>query len=368
VPTYVLEGGSSATLPAKPLTIRVQGKRQAEVRLEALQDGVPVPDAISRPGMLLLPRVPAPVEIRVVPTRERTFGSGTVVALSAALEARADPDPERALMSGVDLSGLSQRALLRVEPRGSELKLTALGVVADTPLPALAARARDMARELLGMERVPSGAASPLEVLVDASASIRALALDGAVGAALEVVAGVSRVTSGDEPLTVAVATERATAVTADSIVDLPRAVHEAVLATPLATGFRSRGVAPLAGRDSTSGPENTTARCVVTDGVPADLPPSAPGSRLALVVICTPNAREVLAARAPDTTAWIPVADWDNVPAYEALMADDRALRDAVTGMLRALLPADSPLQSRLSPTVGGIDDDMTNLRMRLP
>ena len=366
MPTYVLEGGSSATLPAKPLTIRVQGQRQPEIRLEAVLDGEPDPNVISRPGMLLLPRVTAPVEIRVLPARGRTFGSGTVITVSAALEDRSDPDPERAVMSGVDLSGLSRRALLRVEPVDTGLQLTALGMIADTPLPALAARARDLGRELLGMERVPDALLSPLEVLVDASASLRGLALDGAVGAALEVVLGVSRVTAGEAPLSVAVGTDRTATVTADSAVDLPRAVHEAVLATPPATGFRSRGALPREAYEQ----HGTTgaARCVVTDGVPADLPPTGPGSGQALVLLATPSARGVLASRAPDTTAWIPLADWGEAPTYERLLSDDGALREAVTGMLRALLPADSPLQSRLSPRVGGIDDDMTNLRMRLP
>lgn len=358
MPTYVLEGGSSATLPAKPLTIRVQGQRQAEVRIEARHDGVPDPTAISRPGMLVLPRVAAPVEIRVVPTSERTFGSGTVVALSAATELRGETDPERALMNGVDLSGLAQRELLRVEPMGAELKLTALGVVEDAPLPPLAARARDVARELLGMERVPSTVARPLEVIVDASASMRALALEGAVGAALELVAGVSRVTAADDPLTVAVATDRPTPVTADSLVELPRAVHEAVLDTPLATGFRSRSSLQVVahGSPNAAGPPDTqVARCVVSDGVPADLVPVDSELRQALVVICTASARDVLTARAPHTTAWVPMADWGGVPAYQFLMENDAALRAAVTEILRSLLPADLALQSRLGDTPGG-------------
>lgn len=364
MPTYVLEGGSSATLPAKPLTLRVQGQRQADVRLEARRGGVPDPTAITpMPGMLVLPRVSAPVEIRVLPARERTFGSGTVIALSAAIELRGDTDPERALMSGVDLSGLAQRELLLVEPVGGEVRLTALGVVADTPLPPLAARARDQARELLGMERLPSGMAMPLEVVVDASASMQALAWDGSVGAAMELILGVSRVTCGDESLTVEVATDRAVRVTAAAEAELPRAVHEAVLGVPLATGFRSRG----SGQRSFAG-GTPAARCVVSDGVPADLGEAEADRGLGLVVICTPSAREVLAARAPQTTAWVPVADRGTVSAYELLMDDEVALREAVSGMLRAVLPADSPLQSQLGNTVGGIDDDMTSLRIRLP
>ncbi|MDO5498552.1 MAG: hypothetical protein Q4F67_02605, partial [Propionibacteriaceae bacterium] len=161
MPTYVLEGGSSATLPAKPLTLRLQGPGHGEIRLEARQDGVSDASALApMPGMLVLPRVSGRIEVRALPLRDRTFPSGTVVSLSATIERHGDDDPERAIMQGIDLSGLAQRELLLVEPAGADLRLTALGVVVDVPLPPLAAKARDLARELLGVEHVGSGESS----------------------------------------------------------------------------------------------------------------------------------------------------------------------------------------------------------------
>lgn len=340
MPTYVLEGGSSATLPAKPITLRVQGRGQGDIRLEARRDGAPDPTAMSpMPEMLVLPRVTAPVEIRVIPTRERTFPSSTVIALSAAVEVHGDPDPERAVMQGVDLSGLAERELLRIEPLGGAVRLTALGVVVDAPLPPLAARARDLARELLGVERVPAGDASALTIRVDASASMRPLIADGSVGAALEVLVGVSRVTSADSEVSAEIASTGPRAVRAESVAALPHAVHHALGELPLLTGFRS------AGHDRTDGAGRTTL-CVVSDGVPADLPTDRP---TALAVIASPSAREVLAARAPAATGWIPVADWGAQSAYTILSDDEPTLRDAVRDLLRAILPADSALQSRL-------------------
>lgn len=352
MPTYVLEGGSSALLPAKPLTLRIQGAGQGEVRLEALRNGAPDPHAITpMTGMLVLPRVTEPIEVRVVPVRESTFPSGTVVALSAAIELHGDLDPERAVMQGIDLSGLARRELLRVESAGDQLKLTAMGVIVDSPLPPLAARARDVARELLGVERVPAAEAIGLRMRVDASASMRPLVTEGAVGAALEVLVGVSRVTSHDHPVSAELGTDRAAVVTSDSVGDLPRAVHEALGQLPLRTGFRSRG----------SGNQGAqTALCVVSDGVPADLG----GDRTALVVLVTPSAEAVLAPRAPRTTAWLPLPEWGATSTYQQLMEGEDALRRAVAAVLQSVLPPDSTLQKQLAGAGVPLDAEATQIR----
>lgn len=357
MPTYVLEGGSSVHLPAKPLTLRVQGAGQGEIRLEAWRDGAVDPTAIKPMlGMLVLPRVTGPTEVRVVPARERTFPSGTVVALSAAIELHGDVDPERAVMHGVDLSGLAQRELLRVEPAGAELRLTALGVVVDTPLPPLATRARDLAREILGVERVPLGEATALQISVDASASMRPLIAEGSIGAAMEVILGVSRVTSSDQAVAVRIGAEQAKDISAESIAQLPRAVHDALLETPLLTGFRC-GVAPggsaAVGSDvaGTASPGARTTLCVVSDGVPADLP-AADG--VALVAVVAESSRQVLRAGAPTATAWVPVGEWGTRSAYDLLMANEPALRDTVRQLLRALLPGTSSLADRLESKDG--------------
>ena len=352
MPTYVLEGGSSVTLPAKPLTLRVQGGGAAEIRLEAWRDGHLDDTALSpMPGMLVLPRVTAGVEIRVVPLRQRTFASATVIALAATIEVHGDPDPERAVMQGVDLSGLAQRDLLNITPDPTGLRLTALGVVVDVPLPPLAARARDIARELLGTERVDADDARALLLRVDASASMRPHVLDGSVGAALEVLIGVTRVTSADEPVTAEVGVLAPQAVPADTVADVPRAVHETIVGLPLLTGFRS--ATPL------SGHQRGALLCVLSDGVPADLPSDSPA---ALVVIATPSAREVLTSRAPDATGWIPVGATQS--AYAILTENEPALRETVWGILRALLPAQSRLAPRLADGAQAVDVTMVRAR----
>lgn len=354
MPTYVLEGGSSALLPAKPLTLRVQGAGQGDVRLEALRNGAPDPHAISpMAGMLVLPRVTEPVEVRVVPAREANFPSGTVVALSAAIELHGDLDPERAVMQGIDLSGLARRELVRVESAGDQLKLTAMGVIVDSPLPPLAARARDVARELLGVERVPAADATGLRIRVDGSASMRPLLAEGAVGAAVEVLVGVSRVTSAELPVTAELGTDRAIPVSADSVGELPLAVHEALGRLPLRTGFGSR--------DAPGGEGAPTTLCVVSDGVPADLPSER---RTALVVLATPSAESVLAPRAPRATAWVPVPEWGSTSTYQHLMEGDGVLRRVVAALLQAILPADSALQEQLGRAGVRLDVDVTQIR----
>ena len=357
MPTYVLEGGSGATLPAKPLVLRVQGPGESEARLEARQDVTPDPTAMSpQPGVLVLPRVTGPVDVRVIPAGGRPFPSGTVIALSAAIEQHGDPDPERAVMLGVDLSGLTGRELLRIEPRDGQVRLTALGVVVDSPLPALAAKARDIARELLGVEWVPDSDASALVIRVDGSASMRSLVADGSVGAALEVLAGISRVTSADLPVTAEAGSPNPTVVQADSVGALPLEVHQALSALPLLTGFRSAGRVGGAGR---------TSLCVGSDSVPADLPVDVP---VALAVIASPQAREVIAPRAPAGTGWIPVGERGERSAYAWLSEDQLALREAVRGLLRAIIPPGSGLRPQLDESGNDIDGgaDQTLLRAR--
>ncbi|OYO18095.1 hypothetical protein CGZ93_16195 [Enemella dayhoffiae] len=362
MPTYVLEGGGSARLPAKPLTLRLQTPGSTPVRLLGFRDGQPDHSAITpMPGMLVLPRVDGPIEVRAVPDSGRTFGSGTVASLSAAIELHGDPDPERAVIPSVDLSGLAQRDLVRVERVGNELVLTAMGVVHDTPLPPLAARARDLAREILGLERIPDDQARALQVVVDGSASMRPLVGEGSVAAVVEVLVGLSRVTAGERELTAQVASDRARPVQVGSVEELPRAVHDLLTDGPMATGFRI----PAAD----SGAE--VARCVVSDGVPAgfgvpDRNAEGEGAEPMLVLLAARSAREVLAARAPRGTAFVEVGDWGAASAYDQLLADERMLRELVSQLLAGLLPENSSFRARVSGVAPEADADMTVLRAR--
>ncbi|WP_026927062.1 hypothetical protein [Granulicoccus phenolivorans] len=350
MPTYVLEGGSTVTLPGKPLTLRIQGNGGTRARLVALRGGAPDHTAITPgPGMLVLPRVGEPVIVRAVPETGANFGSRAVVSLSAGIELHGDTDPERAVLSGVDLSGLAQRDLVEVARTGDRLTVTALGVIVDTPLPPLASRARDLAREILGAERVPTAEATELQLVFDASASMRQFAADGSIAAAAEVYAGISRVTSADAGLQVVIAAAQWHPLPEVAAEKLAPTVLEAITAHPIATGFRARGEVP------STRPQ--TVRCLISDGVPADMPIDedlTDGHRIQVAVLAAPPAWEVMRHRCPGPAVLFPTAEWGPSELYQHLMSDDRALRTVVTELLRGILPLDSALQQRLGTPTG--------------
>lgn len=336
MPTYVLEGGGRAKLPAKPLTLRVQAPEGTPPELAAFVGGQPDHRAITpMPGMLVLPRVESDTVVRVLPGTGDTFGSASVLSLSAAIEIHGDSDPERAVMSSIDVSGLSGRDLVTVRPAGSELEVVAMGLVADAPLPELAGRARDAARELLGTERVPDDLTVGLDLVVDTSASMRPHVLDGSVAAVVEVVAGVSRVVCGEHELTATLSSARAQRLPATAPDALPKTVHDALVAAPMTTGFRSRS------GDSPSG----SIACVVSDAIPADLP--AEGAHL--LALLPDSTAAVLAPRMPRPSTVVPVSEWGSESAYGLLTSDPQMLRRVVSTLLAGLLPADSELQRRL-------------------
>lgn len=336
MPTYVLEGGGRAKLPAKPLTLRVQAPEGTPPRLAAFIDGLPDHRAITpMPGMLVLPRVDSDTVVRVLPGTGDTFGSASVLALSAAIEIHGDSDPERAVMSSIDVSGLSGRDLVTVRPAGSELEVVAMGLVADAPLPELASKARDAARELLSTERVSGDLTVGLDLIVDTSASMRPHVLDGSVAAVVEVISGVSRVVCGEHELTAALSSARTHRLPATTPDALPKAVHDALISAPMTTGFRSQLENSPAG----------SIACIVSDAIPADLPTEG----VHLLALLPDSAAAVLAPRLPKPSTVVPVSEWGSESAYGLLNDDPQALRRVVSTLLAGLLPADSALQQQL-------------------
>lgn len=336
MPTYVLEGGGRAKLPAKPLTLRVQAPEGAPPKLAAFIGGQPDHRAITpMPGMLVLPRVEQETVVRVLPSSGETFGSASVLALSAAIEIHGDADPERAVMSSIDVSGLSGRDLVTVRAAGSEIEVEAMGLLADAPLPELAGRARDAARELLGVERVSGDQSVGMDLVVDASASMRLHVLDGSAAAVMEVIVGVSRVISGDREPKVTLSSARARQLPSIAPEALPQAVHDALVETRMTTGFRS----------SVDNPDADSITCVVADAIPADLPTE----RTHLVALLPDSTAQVLAPRLPRSSTVVPVSEWGAESAYGLLSGDPQLLRRVVASLLAGLLPGDSPLQQRL-------------------
>ncbi|MGJ3509666.1 hypothetical protein [Enemella sp. A6] len=242
MPTYVLEGGAHAMLPAQPLTVRIRG---AQVQARARRaDGSDAPGVLNPGGgILVIPTLTDEVVVRAEPGSGQ-FSPGSVLDISVAPESRAEIDPDQATVSGVDVSGLSGRDLLRLEPHSGRVRVTALGIRVDTPLPPLAAAVRDAARRLLRVEAVADHEAVGLQVVVDASASTRALAEAGDLTAAMEVLLGLSRVISGDREFTAIVGTTGHTPATGEAVT-LPGTVTDLVAGAALRTGFRPPASAP---------------------------------------------------------------------------------------------------------------------------
>lgn len=244
MPTYVLEGGAHAMLPAQPLTVRIRG---AQVQARARRTDGSDAAGVLNPGggILVVPSLTDGIVVRVEPAAGADqFAPGSVLDISVAPESRAEIDPDQATVSGVDVSGLSGRDLLRMEPEGGRVRVTALGIRVDTPLPPLAAAVRDAARRLLRVEAVSDREAVGLQVVVDASASTRALAESGDVTAAMEVLLGLSRVISGDREFTALVGTTGHTPAPGEAVT-LPGTVTDLIVDGALRTGFRPPAGAP---------------------------------------------------------------------------------------------------------------------------
>lgn len=333
MPTYVLEGGSSITLPTKPVSIRLQSSRAGAVRLEALGADGPVRSIAPAPGMLVVPQVPGPVTVRAVPVDGGRFPSGSVLNLTVGYESRQDLDPDRGVLNGLDVSGLRHRDVVMLEPTGGRITVTVLGpAAAEEPLTPGAELARDAAREVLGTDQLPGRSAVTAVVAVDVSASMRSLHADGTVGQVLDILAGVHRVVgqparhslrgclvAGQARWLPPAPPERFAQETAEAARDLP-----------LSTGFRS--AAALESPPSETPTDSAVLHWLVTDGAPADI--AALQGRTDVHVVClVPNsAREIpMGQGLPVTVVGLPDTPGQTV----ALGQDAAAVREIVRSLV---------------------------------
>ncbi|MFX4272131.1 hypothetical protein ACQBAR_15105 [Propionibacteriaceae bacterium Y1685] len=338
MPTYVLEGGKSITLPAKPVTVRLHSQGDG-VRLQALVDGSPIQAITPMPGHLVVPRVDAPTVVRVSPSSGQRFGGGAVLNLMVGHDARAELDPDRGVLNNLDVSGLTQRDILLLEPEGAgeqvKIKVTVLGpAAAEAPLPPGAAVARDAARELLGTDHIVGPRAMNAVVAIDASTSMLSAMADGTVAAAAEIAAGVHRVIGkpGDS-LRACLVTTRARWLPATTPESLATAVSEQTADLERVTGFRS-----AAALQSPGGGEDTIT-WLITDGVPADAEALAGREDVHLIMVVPNSARDAISAQGlPATVIGLPEA----AGSRPSFAGDSVVVRDIVASMLQ-------PLRARL-------------------
>lgn len=330
MPTYVLEGGAHALLAPQPQTIRIRG---VAVAVRARRDDGSEAAQVLRPGsgILVVPQLPEALVVRVEPIGTEQFPPGTVLDVSVAPESRRDPDPDQATVSGVDVSGLAGRDLLRLEPVAGRIQVTALGIRVDTPLPPVAETVRDAARSLLHVESVPEAHTVGLSVLVDASSSTRALAETGEIASALDIVLGISRVVSGNRELTAAIGTTTHRSVSVADVTTLSATVTDAILGAPLRAGFRA--TAATASKDDI---------LIVISDAPSISPVPETVRRHSLVL--TPRSIWPAFQGRSSGNTFLPVAEpfgptSDRASLSEHMLQDAALVREVTHSLLRGIL-----------------------------
>jgi hypothetical protein len=312
----MLQQGSSVALPVQLLLVRVQGpdddgRPQLDavvVRGPGRED--PATDLERHPGTLVL-AVTDTTTIRLrPPPGETVFRADSVFSVSIGGEG---PDAEQVVLSSVDTSGMRQRDLVTLQPAGDETVVTALTETSESPLPPLAARARQAARALLADTRGAEQRVA-LQVVVDGSASMRPHLRSDRLERVLELVMGaVQSICSGSQ-VACSVCAQSRSEVRAEDLTSFSGSLAAAAARRPPAIGFRS-ALVPEGG--------DGTFTYLVTDGVPADLRP-ARSDHLHLVI---------LAARGYDPSPLLPsgvLATVITVPAGDA--SDQAGSSDATS------------------------------------
>lgn len=270
VPTYVLEGDGVAHLPQRPVTVTLQvvGNR-SQVQLRAMLDGGDDPAAVRPvPGMMVLPRIAGPTVLRVVPAPgDAVFPPATTVHVALTAGSRGDVDPDRAVLTPVDVSGLGHADLVSVSGTGDRLVVAAVKTAVDEPLDAVAAAARTAARGVLGVDQLPPAEQVAVAVVLDTSASMVGPTADGSVRAVVDLLVGLAQVIGGAAQFRVGLLGREVTWLPRTAAKDWGRAADAAVRAHSLTVGFRSAG-------DGLTGlaPGGNLVGYVITDAVPTDV------------------------------------------------------------------------------------------------
>lgn len=282
--TYVLDGKSAASLPRRPLAVRMAtaGGAPLSARLDIRAAGT-APRVISQAaGLLIVPRVDAEVTIVAVPEAGRTrFDPGTILHVSFGPESFDDPGADTAQLTPRDVSGMSFIELATIAPGGPESIIVQTRLaIPDAPLPPLATKARVACRSVLRADQVPETDAVSVHCIVDTSASMARLFATGVVAAAGEVIAGIAAVIGRDPTITCSPAGASTTSVTP---ADLPQ-----LLSAPPSSGFGF--IPPLTSATPVTSPRSLT--IIVTDA-PVD-PASAVGARTPTAILLLSAARSV--------------------------------------------------------------------------
>jgi len=268
MPTYVIDGNAEVSIGAETLTAQLGSIGGGNAfRLQIVANDKDVAGSITpRPGMVVLPRLTERAAVRVYPVGATVFPDATIVSLTLDADSRGSADPERIVLTQLDVSGLTHRDLVILEPRDGRIFARSSFLAVDYALGELAVQSRVATRGVLGVEGVDPTSAINLVLAIDGSASMLRRSRDGSVGALLEVFLGISQVVSPDRSVRAALVTDEVVWATPDSLSALGAAVSELQERTPLASGIRLAHPGLL----STS-PDENTVTFLITDAVPPD-------------------------------------------------------------------------------------------------
>ncbi|MDQ0127269.1 hypothetical protein [Arthrobacter bambusae] len=345
MPTYMLEGTSEVRLDIRPLSLslRVAGS-SAQAWLEVTQNGQPIDSVVRPPNMVILPRIGQPTLVSIVPLGADRFPSPTTIHLDIAIEDKSSVDPQRAVLTPIDVSGLDRKALISLETVGGKISLKVARTQTDANLGELANAARVTCREILGAQWVPDDMALDMTLALDGSASTGNLVTDGTVNALASILTGISQVVSNGNMVRAAIVGDAFTPLPPTDLDLIPQALEEAYKAQIPSTGFR----AAASGHASGASREVTY---LITGSLPADI------ADLEKTNIIGPKLRHLVVAASPSAFALLgETSMWHTVVApgdvsqslKHRLLGDPAALHAAVLGLLQGCFEQGSELYAK--------------------
>nr|WP_296779067.1 hypothetical protein [Rhodococcus sp. (in: high G+C Gram-positive bacteria)] len=267
MPTYVLEGTGRAVFPRKPVVVSLTVSGSASgADMHALVDGVADSRAVRpTPGLMVLPRIDALTILRITPAGVGgEFAPGTSLHLSLTVEDRSDPDPDRAVIGPIDVSGESHVDVASLDSALDGIAVSALRSEPDLDLGPVGNIARSVTRLELGVDQLPESVQVDLDVAVDCSASMLAALADGSIEEVCNMVAGIATVAAPQRIPRICMVGDSPRWIEVDSLSNLGPTVVRELSQALLVSGFRSSSIP----RGDQRG---TTTTFVITDGVPAD-------------------------------------------------------------------------------------------------
>ncbi|NMN95066.1 hypothetical protein [Antrihabitans stalactiti] len=330
MPTYVLEGAGRAVFPRRPIVVSMTVVGPvASATIRALVNGVDDSRVVRpTPGLLVLPRVDAPTVLRLMPAGPAEFPPDTTVHLTLAVEDRSDPDPDRAVLGPIDVSGLTHIDVAALESVGEGISVAALRGGREIELGPVANQARVATRAVLGVDQLPEHAQADIAIAVDMSASMLPAFADGSVAAVVDVISGIASVVAPHRRIRLCLADASPRWLEIEDLATASAVVTAEVVNVVLVSGFQSAAVSQLDG----SAADMVT--FILTDAVPADSNGLAYDTRDSrhIVTIQTPfDGQEAM----PNVTIVAPPPP--GASALERLVRDRDAVNAAVRSMLNA-------------------------------